>query len=803
MSESPTTAGSIVGKLKLDKSEWDRQRVEAKAEARELGGLSPSIHISTNAGEAVAQLEAVRGAEAGLGNQGGITANRTMLIVAAIAALIPLLAPLAGYAVGVAGALAGMGAAGVLAIFGVKNAMQAGTAAGNQYAAGIQQLTGYFNQLANTAAASALRGFAGAVSLIQQAMPNLNSQMAMFGKQLSGTTISVVKMVIDAFRVLNPLFVQAGFYVQQVAAALQHWTSDGGLQKFTTMAIAALPQVADALASLLKGALDLAGALAPLGTIMLGVVTVIGQLLSIIPPLIGILTPLGVAVAAVWGAFALWRQIAPIVDSVRVAVQTFGIDIVTATGVVGLAVAAVGALASAMVTQRMAAAQAAQALQNYTAAVEQDNGVIGKNVEQQAAKWAANAQALGNYTTVGKSAIDVGHELGVNARVITNAALGQHDAIKIVSDAMQKYADDASNSTAKVAALRAEYNNLVGGLADNQKAIQDQIKAYNELAAAQGLKTISSRQELAAQEALASTYGMSVSDMLSAEAAQKKNADQAAETTRQLQMENDAATLLKNAFDLLNGTNLSVAQAQTAAAAATNSLTDSLKQNGSEIDGNSKAAVANQQALQQKAQADQQAAEAIAKQTGSTEQGTAAFAASKQALIEQLQATGQLTPAIQALIDKYYSVPPVVKTKVDMDADAALATVQHLKDLMASVRDQTVTMTVVTNNVGAPATMPANTKGGYKYADGGTVMGPGGPRADQVQAWLSAGEEVTPNPQAARYRPVLKALAADNVPAAQAALGGRGGPVNIYVTANDPNEFTQKVAMRLNALGAA
>jgi hypothetical protein len=213
--------------------------------------------------------------------------------------------------------------------------------------------------------------------------------------------------------------------------------------------------------------------------------------------------------------------------------------------------------------------------------------------------------------------------------------------------------------------------------------------------------------------------------------------------------------------------------------------------------------VANQQALQQKAQADQQAAEAIAKQTGSTEQGTAAFAASKQALIEQLQATGQLTPAIQALIDKYYSVPPVVKTRIDMDADQALSAIERIKQEMASVRDQTVTLTVVTNNVGAPAMLPANPNGGYKFADGGTVMGPGGPRSDQVQAWLSAGEEVTPNPQAGRYRPVLKALAADRPGVAAAMLGGSSGPVTIHVHANDPNEFTQKVAMRMNAMGAA
>lgn len=802
--ESPTTAGSIVGKLSLDKSEWDRQRAEAKAEAAELGRLSPSIRIDTNAGEAVAQLDAVRGAEAGLGNQGGITANRTMLIAAAIAALIPLLAPLTGYAVGVAGALAGMGAAGVLAIFGIKNAMADGTTVGNQYASGINMLTGYFNQLANTSAGAALHGFTASLTLISAAMPDLNNQMAMFGKQLGGTTISVVKMVIDAFRVLNPLFVQAGFYVQQVAAALQHWVSDGGLQQFTQMAVASLPQVADALASLVKGALDVVGAFAPLGTIMLGVVTVVGQLLSLIAPLLGNLTPLGVAVGVVAGGFALWKQISPILDTVRTAIRGVGVDLATMMGVAGLAVAVVGYLASAFVTQRMEAAQAAQALQNYTAAVEQDNGVIGKNVQLQAAKFAADKQSLGNYTTMGKSAVDVGRELGVSAKTVTDASLGQRDAIKQVSDAMDKYAGNADNSTAKVAALRAQYNDLVGALSDNQKHIQDQIKAYNDLAAAQGLSTISTKAQYQAQSDLASSYGMSVPEMLGAEAAQKQNADQAAATTHALQMENDAATLLKNAFDLLNGGTLGVAQAQTGAAAAANTLTDSLRTNGTVIDGNSKAAVANQQALEQKVAADQQAAEAIAKQTGSTEAGTAAFAASKQALIAQLSATGQLTPAIQALIDKYYAVPPVVKTKIDMDADAALAAIANVKAELASVRNQTVTLTVVTNSVGAPAAMPANVTGGsYHYADGGTVGAGGGPKSDSVSAYLSTGEEVTPNPQAGRYRPVLKALASDNVPAAAAALGGGRGTVNIYVTANDPNEFTQKVAMRMNAMGAA
>lgn len=854
--ESPTTAGSIVGKLKLDKSEWDRQRAEAKGEAAELGATKATIKVDASIGEALTKMEAVRAAQQKLDfstqnlkiayqrldevqSKGGASQSRLMalhlaaskaeaaheaatrglanaqtklaqdsddasthvrklgnavqeadkamsnsggsgggvsrfaLIAGAIAALIPLLAPLAGYAAAVGGALAGMGAAGILAIFGVKNAMEDGTAVGYQYSAGITELSLAFHQLASTAATATMAGFSTSIEVAMSALPQLNSQIAMFGKQLGGTTVSLVRAVIDGFRILNPLFVQAGAYVQQLAAGFQQWVSGGGLQKFTQMAVAALPQVADALGNLLKGVLDVVGALAPLGSIMLTVVGILGQFLSVIAPILANMSPLAAVIGVVWGAFALWRGISPIVESVRASVRGFGIDVSTMLGVAGLAVTVISYLASAMITQRMAASEAAQALQNYTAAVEQDNGVIGKNVQLQAAKWAADKNALGNYTTMTKSAVDVGKELGLGAQTITNASLGQRQAIKAVAQAMQDYANSSDHSTAKVAALRAEFNNLVGGMIDNEKQIKGQVKAYNDVASAQGLTTISTKAQFQAQRELAASYGLSVSEMLGVEAAQKQNADQAAATTHQLQMESDAATLLKNAFDLLNGTNLGVAQAQTMAAAATNSLTDALSKNGTEIDGNSKAAISNQQALQQKAAADQQAAEAIANQTGSTVQGTAAFAASREALIAQLTATGQLTPAIQALIDKYYAIPPVVKTKVDMDADAALKRAQELKAWLDSLTSKTVVVTVQTNAVGAPVgTGSAPGTGNKKYADGGTVLGPGGPRADSVGAWLSAGEEVTPNPQAGKYRPVLKALARDDLAGASRAMGG-------------------------------
>lgn len=714
----------------------------------------------------------------------GLAINRTGLLAAGIAALIPLLAPVAGYAAGVGGALLGMGAAGVLAILGIKNEMNAGTATGASYSAGIQLIQKDLNQLEATAARGLLSGFERSISAVDAEMPSLNRNIGVLSGQLGTAGEFVTRGLVTGLRVLNPLFVQASFYVEQLAVGFQRWTSDGGLQRFAQMAVAALPQVANSLGSLAKGALDLVGALAPLGSILLVAITLLGQLLTVIAPVAGDLVPLAVGAAGVYGAFKLWQAISPIIDTVRTAIRGFGIDLSLMTGVAGLAVAALGFIASAFITSRMESSAAAAALQDYTAAVQQDNGVLGDNVKAQTAKALADKNSLGQYNSLGVSAIEIGKKLGLSAKTVTQAAEGQKTAIAAVNKVMEDYANNPANSTAKVAAFRANWNNLTAVIGDNEKKIKDAIKAYNDIASAQGQSTISTKAELDAQSALAASYGMSLPQMLAAEGAQKKNADQAAETTRELQLENDAATLLTNAFALLNGGTLNVAQAQTGAAAATNTLIDALKQNGLEIDGNTKAAVANQQALQQKVQADQQAAEAIAKQTGSTEAGTQAFAASKQALIDQLKATGDLSPAIQALIDKYYAVPPVVKTKAELDADAATQKAAALKALLDSIHDQTVTMTVVTNQVGAPASMPANTsKGGYHYATGGEV-GPASYLAAGGNPFIARGTDTVPamltprefvvKEKSASYDPQFIKAYNDDPRAALAAVASKG-----------------------------
>jgi hypothetical protein len=127
---------------------------------------------------------------------------------------------------------------------------------------------------------------------------------------------------------------------------------------------------------------------------------------------------------------------------------------------------------------------------------------------------------------------------------------------------------------------------------------------------------------------------------------------------------------------------------------------------------------------------------------------------------------------------------------------------QQVQDRIAGIQ-RSIVITIQANGTSGLATQAAQK---VAFADGGTVGGSGGPKSDSVHAWLSVGEEVTPNPQAGRYRPVLKALAQDDVGGARAALGGGGRSVtnvfNIYEAQNQ-QQLVQAVAMHQNALGAA
>lgn len=831
--EGTTNVGTITGRLRLDASQWNRQLAAAEKKARELGTVDPTIKVDVNAADALAKLAAVDAAEEKLsGTTDRVTksvikandANKTNvsrlgLIAAAVVTLIPMLGPLAGYAFGVAGALGAMGAAGILAVVGIKHAIEQNTAAGQEYAAGLQILKSGLNGLADTAAAGMLANFHIAVGQINSAMPMLNSQVGTFSRQLGTTGNLVLAGVINGFRVLNPLFLTAGLYVQQLAAGFAGWTGNGGLQRFGDYAMQMLPRVAETLGVLAQMAVNLIVALSPMGTVVLGALQGIANILNFIMTVAGpAFAPLvGGALAAV-GAFKLWGFVAPMLQGVATAMGAVGVATTIATGPIGWVAAAVAGLAAVFAISTVLMEDNTEAATGYAAALQQDVGAIGAATRAQAAK---NLQDAG--------AFEAGKKLGLSSEIIVNAALGQKDAIEQVNRAMQEqgglipgltaaqqgWGDGSGNLTDKQWELLHASEELSGGLDTQKSLLGEEIAKYNELQGAIGGTTALTRGQLNAQQALADEYGVSLGAYQSATGANKQTEDQLALTTAQMRLQNDAAGLLNNALTILNGGALDVAQAQTGVASANNALTDSFDRNGLAINGVTKEAVANQQALQQQVDAAQRVADAVATQTGSSEAAIQSYKDQKTALEDQLRAQGDLNPEVQAYIDKLYDIKnlKIPPTQLDIDNSSALAKIAQVQKALDG-------LDMIKSG------LSVDSKGNLHYSDsrnthfdghaaGGTVGGAGSGTSDSNLIWASRGEEITKAGSASvpGVRPLLKAINQDPAGTmnrlAKATGSAEQAPpqvINNYYTINaaDMNEvmLSHAIANRQKAVAA-
>lgn len=849
MSDGPTVEGSIVAKLGVNKDQASADLREFKAQVDALDAKHPEIRVSAETSEAAAKLDQLKASEAELTAETDAStaafkryvpaidevesstsrANVAQdasggymgVILAAVAALLPLLGPLAAEGVAVGASFIGMGASGVLAIEGIKKEMAEGTALGLQYSAGVQGIKKDLDQLENTAAHQLLGAFDAVVKETTQHLPQLNQDVGLLTDSLSHAGGSVVKAFLDGLAVMTPLVDQADKAVEGLASDFDNWSSGSGLQAFVNYAIKEVPIAEQNLGDLGAGVVNFVADLAPLGNVILGVLGGAGRILSFFSSLGPVLPLVAGGALAGYAAFKLWGTVPALLGGVEAAMGALdaaqhalfgatqeeiaqseiytallatepgvleavaagedvaaasatglGAAIDFATGPIGIAVAVLGALATATAIGASATTDNTQAVNDYTEAVSADNGVIGQNIKLTAAK---KLQEEGAYTSATK--------LGIATNTLLDATLGDAKAKKVVNaeldkqkaklDAATKGADQnaggAVRMTAAQRALGNQIDNISSSMDSNGASIKAQIKAYNDLQHSIGGTTITSYAQLQVQKNLADEYGTSVSAYEGAIASNKQTADQAKATTLSLQLENDAATLLTNAFTILNGGTLDAAQAQTGLYAANNTLTQSFKQNGKAIDGSSTAAVANQQALEGQVSAAQAAAEAIGKQTGSSKAAIKSYEDSKVAIEAQLKAQGDLTPAVQAYIDKLYDVKnlKVPPTKLDVDDANAL---RKLADFKAHVLAVT----------GSSAVQLGTIKLGQSTgrAGGGFVDGPGTSTSDSVLLAASRKEFVVKASSAQQYPGFMKAYNENP----SAALASVGGGTTVHIT---------------------
>lgn len=803
MSES-TEVGSIVGKLKIDSSDWDRELTRAEVKANQLGRSNPTIQVDADTGKAIGQLAAVEVAEKKVAASSNEVAagNRKVdstakqaggsmhLLYSSLAMLAPAAVPLAATAAAAGAAFGAMGLAGILAVVGVKNAMQDGTRTGDQYAAGIGELKTEFRGLAQTGAEGALEGFNRGVSALRSYMPFLNGEVSVFSRVLGNVAADGLTGVLGMFQTLDPVIRGFAGYLGDLSERFSTIGDAPGLHSFVEYAITTMPQVMATLESLVTGVGNLIQALAPLGGVALASLKVIGDILAGIPT--DVLTLLVSGALGAYAAFSAWSALIPII-------QSFGVMLNMSLGPIGLVVAGVGALIGVMVGSAAATNDATAATSGYMAALVRDNGIIAENVRAHAAEEIAKSAAA-----------DAAEKLGVSLDTVTSAALGNKNATAELESQMQGLLEKSKESrqgalgnsesfkqwSENSMQLNDAISTLRGEIGNQNSALNNSLEGQRRFNEAMGDTNTTAGAQASQLSILAGMYGTSVANVSAMEDAERKSADQLAQTTLQMQYQNQAGDLLKAALDRLSGKSLSFAEAQNGfekqLVSATKAL-DAQKNagvaNATALNGNSEAAINNRGSLLQQVQAAQNSAEAYGQLTGKSSDATAKLKANRDALINNATAAGMNRDEVIKFVDSVMKIPAVKPTKIELDAAAAIQRAQYLKSIIDGTNSKTVYLHAETSVGGPGGKHTVGTGQNGLFATGGMVnyLADGGfpsftaHGTDTVPAMLTPGEIVMrkSSVDAIGASTLLHANRTGQLP------GGGGGDTNVTVMIGD------------------
>lgn len=759
-----TTTGSIDAKLTVDDSDFKRGMREAKAEAKEVGALEPSVKVDANVGPALAKLEAVAKAERDLdiafqrstiaqekldavthkygedsiqaasarlaltratnaesdaeakltrhrqasteaqdqeteSTKAGVRANRDrvsglQVLLALAPEILAAAAPIAGAATGLAVGFGVMGLSGVLAFKGIKDAMEVGDQVGNTYAAGLQGLKTDMNSLAATSANAMLSSFNQVVGDINTRMPFLNNLIGNGSVALGQMGGTAMRGVLDGLQTMNPLIQAGQVELGKFVTWLFSFNGTTGFKDFIGYSMDNLPSVMHLLENLVITAGHILSAFAPLGPVMITLLNGLTDGLNSLPlpVLAGLVTSATLVGPALKTAFA--PGVSTLIISVAEAIGFTGVMANLAVPVVGILTALVAGVGIAAATASMGTKAGTDAFVDYGNAIERDNGLLGDNVRLQAAHAATT-----------KEMRDAAESLGISTMVVIQAMLGDKDAQQQVNDKMSTAIDRRKelqrgdeNLTDTSLRLKAAKDTLSEGIDKNSTAITNNKDAYDAYHAAIDATTNKTDAQSQALMVQAAQYGTTVAAIKSAQDAEDKTGESTAQTTTKMQLQNDAAGLLKATLDGLNGKALTAAQAQNAFDSSLANMGDHVDKTGKKItftttsiSDMSAASVALRGQLNSQVSNLMQVVEANGGLENSTGKAREQMETMRQQIIDNAVAHGVDKDAVTAYVDNLLTIPKSVPpTKVDIDKAEADLKLQGFQTAINSLTGKTV-----------------------------------------------------------------------------------------------------------------
>jgi hypothetical protein len=397
-----------------------------------------------------------------------------------------------------------------------------------------------------------------------------------------------------------------------------------------------------------------------------------------------------------------------------------------ALNIAAAGIGAIVAVATFLYTRHAEAVRQDQAaVDSYTDALRQSNGVINENVRATAFK---QLQDSGAY--------EAAKTLGIGLSLVTDAALGNTNAANSLGKAMQAAAQAQNEfeaggkrtgkSSAQVNDALLKLNEAVG---TNTGQFQRAQQAQKDWADASQISESATTAADRAAASLASHLGTTTQALQAATTAQQQQAGSAAAALVQMQLENDAAGILKDTLDKLNGKALSAADAQNAFDSSLANMGTHVTSTGkkvefttSSINNMSAASVALRGQLNGQVSNLQRVVEANGGLSESTGKARATMVKMRQQIIDNAVAHGVDRAAVTAYIDKLLKIPAKVPpTKLDVDNAAALTKIANLKSALAGLHDRTLSVTVNEQrfvNSGPSAGGGRNTSGGSTNANG-------------------------------------------------------------------------------------
>lgn len=314
---------------------------------------------------------------------------------------------------------------------------------------------------------------------------------------------------------------------------------------------------------------------------------------------------------------------------------------------------------------------ATTSVEGLTEAVKADSGAIGDNSRQ----YVINSLQKSGAMAAAK-------KLGIDMKDLTDATLGHEDALTRVNAAMDQFTKlpmDQMGTKIKgafgegkegFASWTSAMDLVHGSIGDVSKGLDDAKAAYVLEGEAAGGAASSTAK-----------FGSTT----------EKTADQVHDTRTELEKFTDK-------LDQLNGVNISAMQANIAVQSSFADLTKAAKEGGTSLDITTEKGRAVKSALLDAAEAAQKHAEAVAKQTGSTEQANVVLAQDVEALKRVMTQAGFNEEQINSLIGTYARLPPVAETKVT--APGVLQTIADMERARRAVENvppgKTVTMQALT-----------------------------------------------------------------------------------------------------------